>query len=164
VGYAGTMATVHLICGFLGAGKTTFARRLATEKSALRFSVDELYLRLFANGPTYELDQAALERLLGALNDTWPPIVAAGVDVVLDFGFWRRALRDEARSLARGIGAEARLYWLQCPDATAVQRCLQRNGSAGAFLISEQGYYALKLQFEPPGADEMTQLVDTSAK
>jgi predicted kinase len=55
------MATVHLICGFLGAGKTTFAKALAEQKSAIRFSIDELYLRLFADGPTYDVDAKALE-------------------------------------------------------------------------------------------------------
>ena len=51
------MATVHLVCGFLGVGKTTFAVALASQLGAVRFSVDELYLKLFADGPTYELDQ-----------------------------------------------------------------------------------------------------------
>jgi predicted kinase len=146
----------------LGAGKTTFATQLAAERSGIRFSVDEIYLRLFANGPTYELDTRALERLLGVLNELWPPVAAAGVDVILDFGFWRRALRDEVRGLARNAGAQAMLYSLQCADAVAVQRCLRRNGTAGAFLISEEGYAALKLRFEAPGEDEPAVLVDTN--
>jgi predicted kinase len=148
------MPTVHLVCGFLGAGKTTFAKRLASERRAVRFSVDELYLRLFARGPTYELDQAALDRLLDTLNTLWPDIAAQGIDIILDFGFWRRALRDQVRALARAVPAETRLYWLECADEVALARCLARNGEDGAFLISEAGYHELKPRFEAPAAEE----------
>lgn len=154
---------MHLVCGFLGVGKTTFATALAARTSAVRLSVDELYLRLFADGPTYELDQAALDRLLAVLNDLWPQIVAAGTDVVLDFGFWRRALRDDVRARAAAEGANVTLHWLQCPDTVAVERCLARNGQRDAFLISREGYYELQRYFEAPADDEPYVSVDTSA-
>lgn len=154
-------ATLHLVCGFLGAGKTTFATALATRVGAVRLSVDELYLKLFADGPTYELDAAALDRLLGVLNELWPQIAASGCDVVLDFGFWRRALRDEVRARASELSVATRLYWLRCPDDIALARCLRRNGEPGAFLISAEGYRALAARFEPPAADEPHEIVDT---
>ena len=155
------MATVHLICGFLGTGKTPFSRPLAEQKSAVRFSVDELYLQLFTDEPTRELDAQAFERLLLMLSGVWPQIVQAGVDVVLDFGFWRRAFRDDVRARASLIGAETRLYWLQCPDDVALARCLQRNGLPGAFLITAQDYRELKAGFEPPTSDEVYETVDS---
>jgi predicted kinase len=34
---------MHLVHGFLGAGTTTFARELAAERAAIRFSIDEWY-------------------------------------------------------------------------------------------------------------------------
>jgi len=41
------MRTVHIICGPLGAGKTTVARRLAQTPAVLRFSLDEWVMQLF---------------------------------------------------------------------------------------------------------------------
>src|SRR5689334_16988583 len=38
---------VHLICGSTGAGKTTYARRLADEIGAVVFSIDEWMAALF---------------------------------------------------------------------------------------------------------------------
>ena len=134
------MTAVHLICGFLGVGKTTFSRTLESQTSAVRFSTDELYLQLFANGPTYDLNPDALARLLNMLNELWPRIAASRVDVILDFGFWRRSLRDEVRRIAHSVDAECRLYWMKCPDAIALERCLRRNGTAGSFLVSEEGF------------------------
>ncbi len=155
------VATVHLICGFLGAGKTTFSQSLAEQRSAAKFSIDELYLQLFTDEPTRELNAKALDRLLLMLNGVWPQIVKAGVDVVLDFGFWRRAFRDNIRDRASLVGAETRLYWLQCPDDVALARCLQRNGSPGAFLITAQDYQELKAGFEPPASDEACETINS---
>ena len=157
------MATVHLVCGFLGSGKTTFAKTLAKREAAVRFSVDEWYLRLFANGPTYELDHGSMTRLLAVLNDLWPQIAQAGTPVVLDFGFWNRSLRDDVRNRARLVGAAVRLHWLHCPDALAIARCLERNGQPDSFLISEQGFHELKRQFEPPAHDESHEVVQSAS-
>lgn len=154
------MATVHLICGFLGVGKTTFSQRLTKQTSAVRFSLDELYLQLFTDEPTRHLDAEAFDRLLRTVNGIWPQIVNAGVDVVLDFGFWRRDFRDDIRKRAGLAGADARLYWLECPDDVALARCLQRNGEPGAFLISAQDFHDLKTKFEPPASDEVSEVID----
>jgi predicted kinase len=156
------VTTVHLICGFLGAGKTTFAKSLATRESAIRISIDELYLRLFADGPTYDLDRTALERLRGVLNDIWPEIVRTGVSVVLDCGFWSRSVRDEVREQANSAGVIARLYWLCCPDEVAMARCLKRNGQPDSFLISAEGFVGLKQRFEPPDPDELYEIIDSA--
>lgn len=156
------MATAHLVHGYLGAGKSTFARVLAERHNAARLSVDEWYLSLFADGPTYEVDFERLKRLLTVLNDHFPTLLARGVDVVLDFGFWRRALRDEVRARARAVGAETRLYRLDCPDEVARARCLARNGTPGAFLISAEGFELIKQHFEPLAADEVCEAVDAT--
>jgi predicted kinase len=148
------MATAHLVHGFLGSGKTTFSKELAERTGALRLSVDEWYLRLFATEPTHDYDRQHGKRLLDLLNDFWPPLVARGVDVVLDFGFWRRSLRDEVRERAAALGVSTRLYRLDCPDEEALRRCLARNGTPGTFLISQDGFHALKSEFEPLGPDE----------
>jgi predicted kinase len=153
---------VHLVSGFLGSGKTTFSKALAAREGAIRFSVDELYLQLFSDGPTAELDQRALDRLLSVLNDLWPQVVAAGTSVVLDLGFWRRSLRDEVRQRAKEKGAVCQLYWLRCSDEVALARCLSRNGDPGSFLISAEGFAELKPRFQLPGADEAYEVVDTS--
>ena len=40
-------ATVHLVCGSTGAGKTTHALRLVQEFGAMHFSIDDWMVRLF---------------------------------------------------------------------------------------------------------------------
>jgi predicted kinase len=48
------MPTVHMIHGYLGAGKTTFARRLEQELPAIRFTHDEWMARLYGIDPPVE--------------------------------------------------------------------------------------------------------------
>ncbi len=43
--------TAHLIVGFIGSGKTTFAKKLEQEIGALRFTKDEWFIRVFGNDP-----------------------------------------------------------------------------------------------------------------
>lgn len=157
------MATAHLIHGYLGAGKSTYARRLAAETGAVLLCFDEWYLRLYTDGsPTGALDDDLLNRLYAVLNDHWPRLLAAGVDVVLDFGFWSRSWRDDARALAAAAGAEPRLHWVQTSDETALARCLTRNEDPGsAFLLDRDAYVALKARYDPPSADETVQVVKT---
>ena len=119
------MATAHLVHGYLGAGKTSFAARLEPVVRGIRLSADEWYLRLYAgDAPTGHQEQASWDRLSTLLNELWPGLLAHGVDVILDFGFWTRHSRDEARALARAAGAEAKLYVVVCADDVAKARCL----------------------------------------
>jgi predicted kinase len=49
------MPAAHLIHGFLGAGKTTFARELERNIPAIRFSHDEWMVRLYGIDPPISL-------------------------------------------------------------------------------------------------------------
>src|SRR5215211_6653017 len=43
---------VYLLCGFIGAGKTTFARKLEERTGAVRITKDEWLISLIGNDPT----------------------------------------------------------------------------------------------------------------
>jgi predicted kinase len=158
------VATAHLIHGYLGAGKTSFATHLEQAVRGMRFSVDEWYLRLYSgDAPAPHLEPAWWDRLYSLLRDLWPGLLQHGVDVILDFGFWTRSSRDEARALARAVGAENRLYAVVCSDEVARTRCLARNADPGAsFVIHAEALEALRAKFEPVEPDETFELVDTT--
>jgi hypothetical protein len=159
------MPTVHLIHGYLGAGKTTFAKKLAEEVKGVRFNPDEWMARLYGEDPPADQFAERLERVFALLDDQWVRVVRCGVDVILDYGFWTRASRDAARQRAAAVGAACRLYFLQCLDATARARCRQRNSSLqGSLYIADNTFDVLKARLEPLAADEPHILVNTDEK
>jgi hypothetical protein len=83
----GQMATAHLIHGFLGVGKTTFARQLEERLPAIRFTQDEWMARLYGDDPPVEHFAEFYRRVWEQMEGVWPRCLELGLNVVLDFGF-----------------------------------------------------------------------------
>jgi predicted ATPase len=47
-------ATVYVLCGFIGAGKTTFAKQLEAQTGAVRITKDEWLIRIVGNEPAID--------------------------------------------------------------------------------------------------------------
>jgi predicted kinase len=145
------MATVHLLHGYLGVGKTTLARRLEHELPA-RFTHDEWMTRLYGDDP--KVERAEFEdmcrRVHAQMEPIWSRCLQLGLDVVLDFGLWSRQERDVLRVKIGVLGAVARLYRVTCSDSVAWQRIEKRNTElSGDFLIVRNTYDVLRSGFEP---------------
>ncbi len=154
------MATAHLIYGYLGAGKTTYARRLERDIGAVRFTPDEWMSRLFGQDPPVAIFQEKAAAILEVMEPLWLRCLALGVDVVLDFGFWRRSERDRARRLAGDAGATSVLYTLSCADDEAFRRVSARNANESHSLyIAPETFTLLKARFEALEPDEPAILV-----
>jgi predicted kinase len=149
------MPTAHLVFGFLGAGKTTLARRLERRHDAVRFTPDAWMARLFGEDPPADIFQAKAEAILDLMEPLWVRCLSLGLDVVLDYGFWSRADRDHVRKVVHDLGATPLLWAVSCPDDEARQRIARRNQAADRSLyIAPATFDALKARVEPLGADE----------
>jgi hypothetical protein len=149
------MATAHLLFGYLASGKTTFAKRLEVEHKAVRFTPDEWMARLFGDDPPEEIFPDKAEAIQELLEPLWTRCLSLGLDVVLDYGFWRRKERDEVRGLVERLGASACLYRFDCPEDEARRRIDIRNQADDRSLyLAPATYDALRHRFEPLDADE----------
>jgi predicted kinase len=149
------MATAHLIHGYLGAGKTTLAQRLEHEVGAVRFTPDEWMGRLFGDNPPAAIFQEKAAAILEIMEPLWLRCLTLGVDVVLDYGFWRRSERDRARHLAGEAGANTLLYALSCEEEEALRRVSVRNADKPHRLfIAPETFALLKARFEALEPDE----------
>ncbi len=99
------MATLILICGLPGAGKTTLARQLEHDMPALRLSPDE-WIAHILDDPTNRRNWTGSARPVETVQwDVAMRVLALGVDVVIEWGFWSREERkcsvSEHRRLVR---------------------------------------------------------------
>ena len=145
------------MCGLPGSGKTTRAKQLERERSALRLTPDEWIRPLYGASPTPEVLDAArgpVERLM------W--LVAARalglhVNVILDFGFWSQGEREDFRRRAHELGAGSEVCFLNVPQQELLRRLTLRNAAlpADAFQISDAKLHEWSRVFEPPTEAEL---------
>lgn len=140
------------MCGPAGAGKSTVARQLERE-GMVRISFDEA---AWDKGlRTMPLDAETQRAIEAALQDRLVAEVKAGADIVLDFSFWSRRMREDYRNLLKPLGVEPETIYLATPRAVALARIRAlRAEHADDFCLSEEMAAQYFDQFEVPTEDE----------
>lgn len=142
-----------LTCGLPGAGKTTLATRLASDRDAVRLTKDE-WLWNIGSSPW---DRSTGERMEHQLWHLAQEVLRLGQSVVVDFGLWARAERDEMRTVARRLGVGVELHYLEVPTDELWRRIEERNSSPPWVdaQIERADLDEWCSIFQPPDADEL---------
>lgn len=153
------MAKLILICGKLCSGKTTYAKTLP----AVPLSVDELMLTLL-DPYLGDLHEVYAARAKAYLLQKTEELLANGVDVVLDWGFWKAAERRAIRDRFMGFGYAVELHYLSLPDALWEARIQARNaavlrGEVQAYQVDENLRHKFEAMFETPEEGEIDVLI-----
>jgi predicted kinase len=139
------------------AGKTTLARRIERDRRALRLTPDEWQIRLFGTDRQVPGHDARHDLVEAVLWDLAARVLELGVDVILDFGFWTRAERENFRGRAMRLRARSEVHFADASEAELLSRVRERNGRRpeGTFVITEEQIVAWAKLFEPPTPDEL---------
>jgi predicted kinase len=146
-------ATLVLMVGLPGAGKTTRAKELAAVHRALRLTPDAWMIPLFgdsmAGGKRFVLEGLLISVALQALR--------LGTSVVLDYGLWGRDERSALRWLARSAGASCQVVYLPVDKDVQLARIARRQETTPhrTFPMSEADVDAWREQFQAPDAAEL---------
>lgn len=148
-----------LICGGIGFGKTFYAKTLLQTRRAVLLSADEVMLTLFGQDPGEKYDDYA-RRTQAYLYQKSLELLACGIDVVLDWGFWTKKSRAEARDFFRKAGAACELHYLDVSEALQRARIEERNravtsGKEAAYYVDEGLAKKCRTAFEKPAAEEI---------
>jgi predicted kinase len=140
------------MCGPSGAGKSTYARELESA-GMVRLSFDvEMWRRGITTVPLSAGERTEIETELRA---RLLELVSDGTDVVLDFSFWSRRMRDDYRELLEPTGVVPETIYLATDRATVLARMRARRGShSDDFVLTDELVAEYFDHFEPPTPDE----------
>jgi predicted kinase len=154
-----TQATLYLLCGYPGAGKTTAAKLIEKLTGATRLSSDEVRLQLFPK-PTFNHQEHAA--LYGYLDTTCYDLLKQQKSVIYDANLNRLTHRQEKYAMAQELGVNTVLIWVKTPKELAKSRAIQNER---AHLIpsgetANQMFERVAGAIEPPTPDESAIIVE----
>ena len=152
-----SVATLHLMVGLPCSGKTTLAKKLERERSAIRLTPDEWQVGLFgqdAEEPEHDTRHSFIEEMLWNIASR---ALELGTNVILDYGFWAREEREDYRLRANRQGASSEVHFLDVPEEELLRRLEVRNSqpTQGSFHISEESMKPWIAFFQKPTPDEL---------
>lgn len=147
----------YVICGFIGSGKTTFARKLEKEKGAIRITKDEWIIKIFGNKITSDNKFAEYDKKVTELAKHIAfKILESGSDVIIDEGFWAKSQRDDLKKKILDLGAKPILYYVEYSVEKMRERVVNRSKTPpeDSFEISGEMFDSYVKYWEPPVKDE----------
>ena len=152
--------TLTLMVGLPGAGKTTRAKEIERETGAVRFTPDEWHLFLFGDDfhdpREHALHDQRHDRVEALMWGLGKRLLAQGVSVILDFGFWAREQREEKFREAQALGADFAICYVHAPLEELCRRLDARAGEPGVFqTITREDMEQWAALFQPPGQEEL---------
>ncbi len=164
------MPKIHFICGPVGAGKTTYAIKLAEDIGAIRFSLDDWMRDLFfADKPEPINYQWAIERVVRCevrILAMSKEILDAGKDVIWDLGLMETDQRKRLIGQARDTGYQIRTHLLDASPETRLARIELRNQEKPegfAFEVTREMFDFMEPRFVTPTQEEMGEMITVSS-
>ena len=146
------MATIHLVSGPIGAGKTTKALAIVRDTKAVLMSPDNWMAD--SGIPLRHSDiRAVIEEAQWSISAL---LLGKGHDVVIELGTWSRQERIEILTKAKALGHNVAGYFLTPDLNTLIQRVESReaNWSDSDRVTSDEVASAAR-SFENPKDDEL---------
>jgi len=150
------MATLHLLCGKIAAGKSTLAAELAVKENAILLSEDVWTAALWPGELTSIDDYRDRSvRLRRVLKPHITDVLEQGVSVVLDFAANTIGQREGLKKIADDAGAKGTLHFLDTPEHVCKARLRQRNRRGShPYAPTESDFDVFTRYFVPPTDEE----------
>jgi predicted kinase len=153
------MPKVILICGKICSGKTTYAKKLANESKAVRLSADEIMLALFGQHLGTQHEEIA-EKTEKYLFEKSVEIIASGINVILDWGFWTHEFRQRTSNFYKDKSINIEWHYIDVNDDVWQQNINMRNdkinnGQDNSYFIDKNILAKFNNLFEMPKKNEI---------
>lgn len=155
------MSPLHLVEGPVGAGKSTFAARLARECRSPHLNLDAWFSALFSpDRPTHDVMAWYVERKWRCVDQLWAlgrDLATQGTGAVLELGLIARADRERIYRRAEESGIALVVHVLEADREVRRARVRQRNqarGAAFSMVVPDAVFDLASDRWEPPDAAE----------
>jgi predicted kinase len=148
------VAKLVLTCGLAGSGKSTYAKSLEAQ-GWLRLSIDVAAWEL--GYTSHPLPSQIRDEIVARQQAQLAAALSAGQNVVVDYAFYSRTMRDEYRALGHQHGAEVEVVCFQVARDELLTRLAQRETRSPGpddALVTEALLDRFIAGFEWPGSDE----------
>lgn len=149
-------ASLHLLCGKAGAGKSTLATVLAAEHKAILIAEDVWLIRLYGPMKSFHDYRMYSQRVKTVIGPLVVDLLRLGQTVVLDFPANTRLSRSWLRSLFESASVPHVLHHLATPDEICLQRIEGRNKEQpeGSYHLTKADFDHVSAFFEAPEEGE----------
>jgi predicted kinase len=152
----------HLVCGPIGAGKTTYSQSLIQRLNGVHFSIDEWMVQLFGKDQPQpiRLDWVSdrVGRCQAQIGRMAIQCARAGAAPVLDLSVLRARDRAKFAEVVVQAGYSVALHVLDAPPPERWYRVKMRNEARGetfSLTISRPIFDFFEKMWEPPNSAEM---------
>lgn len=156
-------ATLNVIYGPSGAGKTTYANAFARRERAVAFILDEWMAQLFGPDIPAQVEYPWLVERVGRCEaqiwSTAAAVMASGTSVILDLGLMRKADRDRIREIAQAVDLPLQWHYVTAPQEARRARVAERtqvHGKSFALQVTPDMFEFVEGVFEAPSPEELT--------
>lgn len=152
------MPEFHIICGFLGAGKTTYSKKLAQEIGAEHLNADEWCMTRFKKEEYETKWEECFIKTVEMMWERAQTLSKEGKSVIFDTGFWHKKERMEAWEKAQKLGFTPIIDYVYAPDSVLKSRIARRNGKIAEHNLAH--FEEIKQLFEVPDESETFNRID----
>ncbi len=159
------MGQLYLVLGPVGAGKSTYAGRLALRIRGVWLNLDDWMVTLFGEDDRPEVGRMDwyMERCDRCLRQIWKTtldLAERDIPVVLELGLVQRHARSAFYEKVDATEHELSVHVLDAPLDARWERVQQRNEQRGAtfsMLVSREVFELASRVWEPPDEQERLQ-------
>jgi len=150
------VSQIILCCGKVLSGKSTFASGLQVKSGFIWFSADEWMLHFYGEPENRQDFEEKLSRCKEMIYRCADRFLGLGVNVVLDFGFWKIGERKSARSRFEETGHAVEIVYFPVSFEQQCARGQHRDAGATSkeFVMFKEKIVALNALFDEPEVDE----------
>ncbi|MDB5475527.1 MAG: hypothetical protein JWP49_1038 [Phenylobacterium sp.] len=163
-------ATLNVIFGPCGAGKTTYAHAFARRERAVAFILDDWMARMFGPDILEPIEYAwMLERVARCEAQIWSTAAAtitAGASVILDIGLMRKDDRARVREIAEATDLPLQWHFVDAAKEVRRARVAGRNtikGETFAIDVSPEMFDFIEGVYEAPEPGELAGAIVSSS-